>query len=145
MFTSTYTIMGKEYTREWPDHVRAVITGTSEELYQWLLAAPDAKYKSGGKEYSAILHRMRDDLSANPEWDGCWCVGTPEHAKHLEARKTREYQVFSMLSKATKAIEQCNGWKFLQANPSCQKCGGTGYLQRYAHVSQGVCFSCFPG
>lgn len=145
MFTTTYTINGTQYTREWPDHVQAVILGSHEDLLRWMRDASSQRYMSGGVEYSALLQRMRDDLKKHPEWEGCWVRGTPEHDAHIVAKSTPEYKVFAMISKALLAIERRNGWKFLQADPHCRKCGGTGYLQQYSHVSQGVCFSCFPG
>lgn len=49
-------------------------------------------------------------------------------------------------STAGLAYRRVNFKHFLntRSNPSCSRCGGTGYLGKYKKIADGRCFKCFP-
>lgn len=144
MFTTTKQIAGREFTTEWPDHVRPLIMGTMDEAVAWLRTHGE-QYGSKGKEYSAVYWRVDLEGRKHPEWCGMYIYDSPEWHAQIEAKKSDEYKAWSLLSKALKAMERRTGFSFLKANPKCGRCNGTGHVAMYAHVAGGVCFSCFPG
>ncbi|MGA3012851.1 MAG: hypothetical protein ABSD71_02325 [Bacteroidales bacterium] len=78
------------------------------------------------------LHYIKDELPWEIEDSGLITLCYQCHKKRHEST---DYQVFARINK--KLIQASSGRIY------CNRCGGIGYIPKYNHVQNGICFSCW--